>query len=166
MDRPLNGGPLRAGTGRSYPSWLRRRRQWAAFHNSRSTLVTLVTPIGNRDTRHEQFRPLTAASTLAQVARRAGPSLRSRCIVPSPHRRSAAACRSCEVEVFPPLEGAGKERDRPCGGRVSSSTMPSSLAMPACTILAWKAWSRLPPTITEERVMRTFEHLASASLQM
>jgi hypothetical protein len=37
--------------------------------------------------------------------------------------------------------------------------------MPACTIFARKAWSRLPPTITRERVMRTFDHLASASPQ-
>jgi hypothetical protein len=90
------------------PSGLRRLGHWAAFHASHSTLVTRVTPIGNRDTRREQFRPLTAASTLAQVARRPAPRLRSRCIVPSPHRRSTVACRSCEVEIFPPLEGGWK----------------------------------------------------------
>jgi hypothetical protein len=68
-------------------------------------------------------------------------------------------------KYYLPWKGVGKERDHPCGGRVSSSPMPSSRAMPACTILARKAWSRLPPPITEERVMRIFEHLASARPQ-
>jgi hypothetical protein len=76
------------------PRWLRRLRHRAAFHASRSTLVTLVTPIGNRHTRREQLRPPTAASTRAQVAKRAGPSLVIPLYSPIP---SPQVCRGSPV---------------------------------------------------------------------